>query len=269
MPVMVADKGRLLFSTSPVVAVRRVGCRAARAAGAVGVVTIRGGVRPAARVERLAVSVLARVARVLFKATARAAGARATARRSGLPIVPAVGRRLAVSTSRRAGGVRVRMPGRALQISASRAAGRVARLLEAWDTLPAPWASVVVPQVGFVGRSLAALEYLRGEALAWDSASGAVSVGGQVVVGDDGGTVRAASVEGAAAVIARQCETLAVVVGVAIAHRGEARQAKADLLRKSARIAVGKAARALARGGIEANRARALQAELLWRESRI
>jgi len=79
MPVLIADKGRLLFSTSPVVAVRRVGCRAARAAGAVGVVTIRGGVRPAARVERLAVSVLARVARVLFKATARAAGARATA----------------------------------------------------------------------------------------------------------------------------------------------------------------------------------------------
>jgi len=269
MPVLVADKGRLLFSTSPAIAARRVGCRAARAAGSIGVVPVRGGVRAAARVDRLAVSELARVAGVLFLASARAAGARAAVRRSGMPIVPAVGRRLSVSPAGRSVGVRLRMPGRAVRVSASRAAGRVARLLEVWDTLPAPWAAVVVPQVGFVGRSLAALEYLRGAAVGWDAASGAVSVGGQVVVGDDGGTVRAASVEGAAAVIARQCESLAVVVGVAIAHRGEVRQAKADRLRKSARIAVGKAAKALARGGIEANRARALQAELLWRESRI
>lgn len=269
MPGLLADKGRVLVSTSPAIAARRVGCRAARVSGLAGVVPARGGVRPAARVGRLSVSELARVARVLFQASAVSAGSRAAVRRSGMPIVPAVGRRLSVSAAGRSVGVRLRMPGRALQVSTSRAAGRVARLLEIWDTLPAPWAAVVVPQVGFVGRSLAALEYLRGAAVAWDAASGAVSVGGQVVVGDDGGTVRASSVEGAAAVIARQCESLAVVVGVAIAHRGELRQAKADRLRKSARIAVGKAARALARGGIEANRARALRAELLWRESRI
>ena len=60
MPGLVADKGRVLFSTSPAIAARRVVCRAARAAGSIGVVPVRGGVRAAARVDRLAVSVLAR-----------------------------------------------------------------------------------------------------------------------------------------------------------------------------------------------------------------
>jgi len=255
VPVLIADKGRKMFATSPVMAARGVGCRSVGAIVGAVVVTVRGGVRPHARGDLLAVQGVSWASGVLFQAVARASGGRAAVRRSGMPTGPAVGRLVAVSKVGRGGGVRLRMPCRALQVSTCRASGRVSRLLESWNDLPAPWAAFVVPQVGFVGRSLAALEYLRGAVVGWDAASGAVLVGGQVVIGDDGGTVRVASVDGAAAVVARQCDSLAVVVGVAIAHRGELRQSKADRLRQSARIAVGKASRALARGGIEANRA--------------
>jgi hypothetical protein len=228
----------------------------------------RGGVGVGKAGRRLAVSG-AQVGRAVSgKAIARRAGGRlAPGKCAKAPAAERI-KGAAVEAIRRAASVRQRAAGRRLEVSNAPAGARVQRLLEGWQELPAAWAAVQIGSGGFVGRSLAALAYLRGAAVSWDSASRAVSVGGQVVIGDNGRTVTAASLAGAVLVVDRQCEALAAIVGAAACLRGELRQVRADTARRAARVAVGKASRALAAGGIEAARAAALRDELAWREVR-
>lgn len=147
--------------------------------------------------------------------------------------------------------------------------GRFDRALEAWAELPAAWQALVVPEVGYIGRSLAALQYLRGDAVVWVPASGLVEVGGRVLIGDDGRGFVVGSYEQALAAVVRSCGTLAASIGVSACYVGSDRVTRQNAIRRAHRESVKKAAARVGHKSLSRNQSVALQAELLWRESRL
>lgn len=147
--------------------------------------------------------------------------------------------------------------------------GRFDRALEAWAELPAAWQAMVVPEVGYIGRSLAALQYLRGDAVVWVPASGLVEVGGRVLIGDDGRGFVVGSYEQALAAVVRSCGTLAASIGVSACYVGADRVTRQNAIRRAHREAVKKAAARVGHPSLSRNQSVALQTELRWRESRL
>jgi len=141
-------------------------------------------------------------------------------------------------------------------------------LLQEWSDLPEPWQGVAVPVVGFVGRSLSALEVARGAAVGWRQSDGALMVGGQVVLAGTGKAARFADAEQAARYLVKQLEELAEIAGAAACLRGDARRDYLGKRRSSARILIEKYAKGVLSEGLEAGKAAALRAELNWLEKR-
>lgn len=166
---------------------------------------------------------------------------------------------------------RVRVRARAVwpSVGGPRDCGRSAWGLESWSDLPGPWASVVVPDVGYVGRSLAALDWLRGASVEWQESTGRVLVAGRVVIGDDGLPVLVDSSAVAMSVIVRGAAAIEAAIGVAAGYSGEERERRMNAIRKGQRGTVTKAAKWIGHASLSAGQSRALQAEFNWRERRL
>ena len=218
------------------------------------------GVRAVGVVRRSSVRVGARVGRVLL--AGRALSCR---------MAPAGGAIRGASVGVVRAGLRVRVRARAIwpDVGAPRDCGRSAWALESWADLPGPWASVVVPDVGYVGRSLAALDWLRGAAVEWQEATGRVLVAGRVVIGDDGRPVLVVSSALALGVVVRAAAAIESAIGAAVGLVGSDRGKRMDAVRKGQRGTVAKGARWVGHASLSPGQSRALQAEFNWRERRL
>lgn len=242
-------RGRAGLSVSAVSAVRVVLGVLVAAVGAVGAVR-RGNLRistGAARVALVGRAVPARMAAA--RAAMRGAVLGASVRRAVRVLAGPIGARSAVGSPRDC--------------------GRVSWSLESWADLPGPWASVVVPAVGYVGRSLAVLAMLRGASVEWQEASGRVLVGGQVLIGDDGRPVLVGSDQLAMSVVLKGADALESAIGAATTMIGVYREDRMNAIRRGQRGTVAKAARWVGHASLSAGQSRALQAELAWRERRL
>ena len=218
------------------------------------------GVRAVGLVRRSSVRVGARVGRVSL--AGRAVSCR---------MAPAGGAMRGASVGVVRAGARVRVRARAdwSGVGGPMDCGRSAWALESWADLPGPWASVVVPDVGYVGRSLAALSWLRGESVEWQEPSGRVLVGGKVVIGDDGRPVLVVSSALALGVVVRAAAAIESAIGAAVGLVGSDRGKRMDAVRKGQRGTVAKGARWVGHASLSPGQSRALQAEFNWRERRL
>jgi len=246
---MMSTRGRVGLSVSAVSAVRVVLGVLVSAVGSVGAVR-RGDLRISTGAVRVAL-----VGRAV---PARMAAARSAMRGAVL-----------VESVRRAVRVLAGPVGARASVGSPRDCGRVSWALESWGDLPGPWASVVVPAVGYVGRSLAVLEVLRGAAVEWQDASGRVLVGGQVLIGDDGRPVLVGSDQIAVSVVMRAADALESAIGAASCEVGTERVKRMNSIRRGQRGAIAKAAKWVGHASISVQQSRALQAELAWRERRL
>ena len=149
------------------------------------------------------------------------------------------------------------------------ACGRKPFLLADWAQLPPAWLEVEVEASGFVGRSLAALDILRGASVARSDDDGAILIGGNAVVGDDGRLLTVPSLAEAQEWAAGSTEALALLVGYAVGYVGAQRSAKLDASRKATRVVVAKVGERINAGLLGRGQARALQADLDWRQMRL
>lgn len=246
---MMRTRGGVGLSVSAVSAVRVVLGVLVSAVGAIGAVR-RGDLRistGAARVALVGRAVPARMAAA--RAAMRGAVLGASVRRAVRVLAGPIGARSAVGSPRDC--------------------GRVSWSLESWADLPGPWASVVVPAVGYVGRSLAVLAMLRGESVEWHGASGRVLVGGQILIGDDGRPVLVGSDALALSVVLKGSDALESAIGAAATRSGVDRETRMNAIRKGQRGTVVKGARWVGHASLSVGQSRALQAELAWRERRL
>ena len=246
---LMRTRGRVGLSVSAVSAVRVVLGVLVSAVGSVGAVR-RGDLRIGTGA--------ARVALVGGAMPARMGAARAAMR--GFVRAGAV---------RRAVRVRAGPVGAWPAVGSPRDCGRVSWALESWGDLPGPWAAVVVPAVGYVGRSMAVLAMLRGESVEWHGASGRVLVGGQILIGDDGRPVLVGSDALALSVVLKGADALESAIGAAVTLAGVDREKRMNAIRKGQRGTVAKAARWVGHASLSVGQSRALQAELAWRERRL
>lgn len=166
---------------------------------------------------------------------------------------------------------RVRVRARAVwpSVGGPRDCGRSAWGLESWSDLPGPWASVVVPDVGYVGRSLAALDWLRGASVEWQESTGRVLVDGRIVIGDNGLPVLVNAFDVAMHVIIRGASAIEAAIGVAAGYSGAERERRMNAIRRGHQGAVAKAAKWVGHASLSSGQSRALQAEFNWRERRL
>ena len=175
----------------------------------------------------------------------------------------------AIGGLRQSARVRVRAMAVWPGVGGPRDCGRSAWALESWAELPGPWASVVVPDVGYVGRSLASLDWLRGASVEWQESTGRVLVAGRVVIGDDGLPVLVDSSAVAMSVIVRGAAAIEAAIGVAAGYSGDERERRMNAIRKGQRGTVTKAAKWIGHPSLSVGQSRALQAEFNWRERRL
>lgn len=149
------------------------------------------------------------------------------------------------------------------------ACGRKPFILADWAQLPPAWLEVEVEASGFVGRSLAALDILRGASVARRDGDGAILIGGNAVIADDGRLLTVPSLAEAQEWAAGATESLALLVGYAVGYVGAQRSAKMDASRKATRVVVAKVGDRINGGLLGRGQARALQADLDWRQSRL
>ena len=246
---LMRTRGRGGLSVSAVSAVRVVLGVLVSAVGSVGSVR-RGDLRIATGA--------ARVALVGRAVPARMGAARAAMR--GFVRAGAV---------RRAVRVRAGPVGAWPEVGNPRDCGRVSWALESWGDLPGPWAAVVVPAVGYVGRSMAVLAMLRGASVEWQGASGRVLVGGQILIGDDGRPVLVGSDALALSVVLKGADALESAIGAAATRSGVDREKRMNAIRKGQRGTVVKGARWVGHASLSPGQSRALQAEFNWRERRL
>lgn len=142
-------------------------------------------------------------------------------------------------------------------------------MLADWAELPPAWLEVEVDASGFVGRSLAALACLRGASVAWRDDDGAILIGGNALIGDDGRLISVSSLADAQAWAAASTEALALIVGYAVGYVGAQRSAKLESSRKATRNVVVKVGERINGGTMGLGQARALQADLDWRQVRL
>lgn len=207
---------------------------------------------------------------VLYAAVALACGRRVGVERGGLFVMGWPGVWSACSSSSRAAGVRVQaVVNGSLAVSGLLACGRFDRLLAGWSELPSPWAVIDIPEVGYVGTSLAALAVLRGAAVSWSSSDGTVRVGGQIVIGDSGAPVLAASDAAAGRLIVRASQALVKAIGISAGLAGGERQKQQEGVRAAHARRAKKAGARVGADDLSPEQSRALQAELKWRESRL
>lgn len=149
------------------------------------------------------------------------------------------------------------------------ACGRMPFLLAEWASLPPAWSGVYIAMEGFVGRSLAALDILRGASVARRDDDGAIMIGGNAVIADDGRLLVVPSLAEAQEWAAGATESLALLVGYAVGYVGAQRSAKLDASRKTTRVVVAKVGDRINGGSLGRGQARALQADLDWRQRRL